>query len=157
MLLLALAMMLFVVYLYIGIEFRKACGFYPDEPYNVARLRTRYWTYVVLIHKSGKWEHTVKFFRFHEKPEIKLEDLVVKVCSNKASALYTLWLICCRLQNRIAKLKVVKSVNVGETYELFELLVKVVRITSETHVLVEDLNYCGHRMVVPIRELKKWW
>lgn len=145
----------YVLFLLVGLRFREVCGFYPNERYKIVRLFTRNWTYVVQIRKSGDWEHTVELFRFHEKPKVKLEDLVVKVCSNEVSALCVFWLICVRLQARIDKLKVVKSVEIGETYELFELWVKVVRATSKTHAFVEDVNYCGARMVVPISKLKK--
>ena len=146
---------LHMLLLVVCLKFKEVCGFYPDEGYKTVRLLTRNWTYVVQIRKSGDWEHTVELFRFQEKPKVKLEDLVVKVCSNKVSALCVLWIICSRLHERIAKLKVVKSVEVGETYELFELWVKVVRATSNTHAFVEDVNYCGARMVVPISQLKK--
>ena len=145
----------YILFFFVCLKFREACGFYPNERYKTVRLLTRKWTYVVQIRKSGDWEHTVELFRFHEKPKVKLEDLVVKVCSNEFSALCVLWLICVRLQARIDKLKVVKSVEIGETYELFELWVKVVRATSKTHAFVEDVNYCGARMIVPISKLKK--
>lgn len=145
----------YVLFLFACFRFREVCGFYPDEGYKTVRLFTRNWTYVVQIRKSGDWEHTVELFRFQEKPKVKLEDLFVKVCGNKVSALCVLWVICSRLHERIAKLKVVKSVEIGETYELFELWVKVVRAISTTHAFVEDVNYCGARMVVPISHLKK--